>query len=226
MEDKIKIYSERILELAPCTKDFTKSEVLRHLENEECLEFEKYIEQIYDNLLKNDLIEQSQNHIHPNWIRLTKKGIDKKFAGYDYEEYTINRILNDLYQTPDKRKFYTEILDENHETYDYVKGAEMSKLLLEEDLIIWSEKSEVWLLSQKGRKVVREGGWIEKIESKKIRKKSEKNLKYYQYADAKLRYYAFWPIFIFAFIGGIYSCIKIIEWATAPKSTVKVELKK
>lgn len=226
MVDKIKLYSEKILELAPCTKEFTKSEVLRHIENEDYLEFEKYIEQIYDELLKNDLIEQSKNHTHPNCIKLTQKGIDKKFAGYDYEEFTINRILNELYKTPNKRKFYTDILDENHETYDYVKGAEMSKLLLQENLIIWVEKSEVWLLSPKGRRVVREGGWIEKIESKKIRKKSEKNLKYYQYADAKFRYYAFWPIFLFALIGGIYSCVKIIEWATAPKSIVNVELKK
>lgn len=223
MKDKIKAYSERIIELAPCTKNFTKTAVLRHLEIEDYHVYEKHLDEIYTELLKDEFIEQVPNS-HPNWVRLTKKGIDKKFAGYDYEEFTINRIINELYKATNKRKLYSEILDENNENYDFHKGIEMSQILLYEGLIIWSEKSEVWLLSSKGRKIAREGGWIEKNESKKIRKAKAENLKYYQFADAKFRYYAFWPIFVFALIGGIYSCIKIIESTVTPKQ--KIESKK
>jgi hypothetical protein len=210
-QDVIKIYSDKILELAPCSRDFTKSEVLHHLENSEIEEYEKYFNEIYSGLIQDGFLEQVPDK-HPNWVRMTRKGVEKKFSGYDSEEFTINRILQELYDSPDKKKFYSDILDENQEAYNFNRGIDMSKILLYENLIIWSEGTEVWQLSPRGRRIVREGGWIECNESKKIKKNKEKNLKHLQHADAKFKYYSFWPLLIVALIGGIYSLIKISEF--------------
>lgn len=209
-KEQVKIYSDKVIEIAPCTRNFTKTEISRRFEYAEAVEYQKHLDEIYSRLIEDGLIEQVPD-VHENWVRMTSKGVDKKFSGYDSEEFTINRILQELYNSPEKKKFYHDILDENGTKFDSYKGVDMSRILFYEDLIIWQEKSEVWQLSPKGRRIVRNGGWIEHNESKAIRKKEEKKLKYYQFSDVKFKYYAFWPVFIFALIGGIYSCIKIIE---------------
>lgn len=213
-KEQVKIYSDKIIEIAPCSRNFTKTEIARRFEYAEAVEYQKYLDEIYLGLIEDGLIEQVPG-IHENWVRMTSKGVDKKFSGYDSEEFTINRILQELYNSSEKKKFYNDILDENGEKFDSYKGVDMSRVLSYEDLIIWQEKSEVWQLSPKGRRIVRNGGWIEHNELKSVRKKKEKKLKQYQFSDVKFKYTVFWPMFFCALIGGIYSCIKIIEWLSS-----------
>lgn len=224
-ESQLKVYAEKILDIAPCTRDFTKTEVLRHLDHGEAVRFADCLEKIYAQLFLDNLLQQAPDR-HPNWVRMTKKGIDKKFSGIDPDDFTIDRILLELYHSPDKKKFYSEIRDENFEYFNHYKGVDMSRLLLHEDLIIWKEEAEIWQLSPKGRRTVREGGWINFNEVEKLKNNQEKNLKYYQYRDAKFRYYAFWPVFVFALIGGIYSTIKIVESTRTSEITKFEETKK
>ena len=206
----IDYFADQVLELAPYSKEFTKSSIISRMSHSDRVRFSEVFDETYEELIKIGALEQIPGK-HVNWVRMTAKGIQMKFAGNDPEEFTINRILKELYNSPNKRKFYSEILDDNMELFNFGTGTEMSRLLTSENLIIWLEGNEVWQLSVKGRRIVRDGGWIKHLESESQKKKMEENLKYYQFADARFRYYAFWFTFLFSLAGSIYSVIKILE---------------
>lgn len=66
-------------------------------------------------------------------------------------------------------------------------------------------------LTKFGYEIVRKGGWIKHLEQEKIKSNRLLRKDIIDFSLSKFKYYTFWPVFIFAFVGFVFSVTNFLN---------------